>query len=102
MSFEELEEDINQKTNNLENHDWFTHIDLDIQEYIFLYIKTLKSCVRNKLKCKKFRRLGSLSEKELNILELNLKIDTFNKVRLRKILTEVGVNFKKYHCPNII
>jgi hypothetical protein len=115
---EELDEEINQKTNklvidylaslfvsgstNLKNQEWFNCLDDSTQTEISLYIQTLKSYVRLKTVCNRFKKLDILSEEELNAKEFNLKLAIFHKLRLRKILTDKGINFKQYHKSDLL
>lgn len=119
MILEEFEEDINQNTNklvidylaslfvsgsnNLENQDWFIHLDFEIQNVIKLYIQSLRCYIRckrihkNNTKSYSLVRSGYQYQSAHNLIESN-----YEKLRLRQILNLKGIDYKKYHVSNIL
>lgn len=119
MIIEELEGEIDQKTNklvieylaslfvsgsnNLENQEWFTHLDYDIQNIIKLYNNSLRDFIR----CKRIHKNNTRSYPRIRSSDQyqsahNLIESNYEKLRLRQILNLRGVDYKKYHYSNIL
>lgn len=118
MIFEELIEEINQRSNkltidyvaslfvsgskNLENQDWF--VDFDNESLVKSYITALGSYIRCKVRYKRYIRdhNSSITDQGNHSSVISLREATIKKLRLRHLLSLRGVNYEKYHTPKLL